>query len=80
MRKMKKLPKTRCWRVGSCNVDVEDAINKVGGVPHRREACVGSSEEKSKGRQEQVVHSPWYEFSGSTIDDMKSMGRKAYIL
>ncbi|KAI3755647.1 hypothetical protein L1987_55452 [Smallanthus sonchifolius] len=28
MRKMKKLPKTRCWRVGSCNVDVEDAIHK----------------------------------------------------
>ncbi|KAJ9551543.1 hypothetical protein OSB04_015588 [Centaurea solstitialis] len=28
MRKMKKLPKTKCWMVGSCNVDVVDAIHK----------------------------------------------------
>lgn len=28
MRKMKKLPKLRCWRVGSCNVDVEDAVHE----------------------------------------------------
>ncbi|XP_076930888.1 uncharacterized protein LOC143595860 isoform X1 [Bidens hawaiensis] len=27
-RKMKKLPNVRCWKVGSCNVDVDDAINK----------------------------------------------------
>nr|XP_043628691.1 uncharacterized protein LOC122600097 isoform X2 [Erigeron canadensis] len=26
-RKMKKLPKTRCWRVGSCNVDVVEAMH-----------------------------------------------------
>lgn len=25
---MKKLPKTKCWRVGHCNVDVVDAIDK----------------------------------------------------
>ncbi|XP_024959430.1 uncharacterized protein LOC112500256 isoform X3 [Cynara cardunculus var. scolymus] len=28
MRKMKKLPKTKCWMVGSCNVDVVDAVHK----------------------------------------------------
>ncbi|PWA62626.1 hypothetical protein CTI12_AA362360 [Artemisia annua] len=27
-RKMKKLPKTRCWMVGSCNLDVADTIHK----------------------------------------------------
>ncbi|KAF5814603.1 hypothetical protein HanRHA438_Chr03g0124871 [Helianthus annuus] len=26
-RKMKKLPNMRCWKVGSCNVDVEDVIH-----------------------------------------------------
>ncbi|KAL8195394.1 hypothetical protein R6Q57_025797 [Mikania cordata] len=28
MRKMKNLPKMRCWRVGSCNVDVEEVMHK----------------------------------------------------
>ncbi|KAI3702622.1 hypothetical protein L6452_28370 [Arctium lappa] len=28
MRKIKKLPKTKCWMVGSCNVNVVDAIHK----------------------------------------------------
>lgn len=27
-RMMKKLPKTKCWKVGSCKVDVVDAIHK----------------------------------------------------
>ncbi|KAI7744112.1 hypothetical protein M8C21_030362 [Ambrosia artemisiifolia] len=27
-RKIKKLPNMRCWKVGSCNVDVEDMIHK----------------------------------------------------
>ncbi|KAD4179051.1 hypothetical protein R6Q59_022615 [Mikania micrantha] len=27
-RKMKNLPKMRCWRVGSCNVDVEEVMRK----------------------------------------------------